>query len=700
MLRLAAVLLTLSGVTLAMAQTVTVDVNAMPRIVFTGDSQTCGCVGAMDYAQMLSWELPLQVFNRAVGGSNTNHLLNPFHNGTLTGKAGDTHVVGQGTSFFAGPYPGQKVTLGGREYVIDRMATTSYTERNSDLYLTEPLTADFAGKDFMVEAGWRVRVADLKPQYAVFMFTVNDVGWTSEQFKANLAEIVKRCREAEIQPLFLTGIPLMEAESGGSHPGTNRSNLKRIQDMSEFCAAEGIPFGDVFSTLMLLDDQRTSVWRDTVHPTNDGSLFAVQAVRYLLRELGVGRRGYAFHGYRAATANLPKLPDATLQPFLIAQPRITLDGKLDADHFDLATIRARDENSHVAAADGDCLTSATPFVLRFDVGSPSEFRGGTATVVVDGAARVSWYNWQARAWKSLAEGAGKLQAKLPENCLEPGSGRLWLAVRGGEPIKLDYAGLEIQVRPRMGLRDDAPAKAPRWPAPEQFAYPRAPGNLLPNGDLAVMKNNLPAGFTPAGPTALYQRAGYVAKGNGDFTGEKVINQFRCSGQRFRQTVRPLDVLEIKQGPEGCTGRFLVSQVIDDEHLAFRRNAKSAAEGLDFEVQRSSGCLAVPGGHLIECAGRDTWQTTLKGLQPGDYEVAVFYRAFDPLAMDATHQPGVAARWVLNGGKAWQGTLDSSFVWQRATQVVTVSAKGALTVTVGATGETPVQFTGLSVVKQP
>lgn len=694
-----ALILLLLGVSCAMAETITVDVNAMPRIVFTGDSQTCGCVGALDYAQMLSWELPLQVFNRAVGGSNTTHLLSPFHSGTLEGKAGDEHLIGKETSFFAGPYPGQKVTLGTQEYTIDRMATTDYKARNSDLYLTEPLREDFSGGNFVVEAGWRVRVAEVKPQYAVFMFTVNDAGKTSEQYKANLAEIVKRCREASIQPLFLTGIPLMEAESGGSHPGSNRGNVKRVQDTSEFCAAEGIPFGDVFGTLMLLDDQRTSVWADTVHPTNDGSQFAVQAVRYLLSQLGVGRAGYAFHGYRAATGDLPELPAATLQPFLTSQPRITLDGKLDADHFDLATIRARDENNHVAAADGDCLTSATPFVLQFSVGNAADFQGGTTTVVVGGSARVLCYDWQAGAWQPLVAGAGKLQATLPANCLEPGAtGRVWLAVRGDGPLQLDYAGLEVQVKQRTAV---VPlSEAPRWPAPGQFDYPPAPANLLPNGDLALMKNSLPVGFTPTGPTALYQRAGYVAKGNGDFTGEKVINQFRCADQRFRQTVRPLDCLVIAQGPEGCTGRFLVSKVIDDEHLALRRNAASAGTGLDFEVMRSSGCLAVPGGHMIECSGGDTWHTTLKGLKAGKYEVGVFYRAFDPAAMNATHQPGAVARWTLSGGTPTTSVLDSCFLWQRATQVVDVSAKGVLSLQVGATGGARAQFTGFSVVKVP
>ena len=100
-----------------MAAELTVDVNAMPRIVFTGDSQTVGCVGAMDYAQMIAREVPLRVFNRSVGGSNTTHLLYEFGGGTVTVKAGETVVHGENVSWTAGPYIGQRVRLGAYEYL-------------------------------------------------------------------------------------------------------------------------------------------------------------------------------------------------------------------------------------------------------------------------------------------------------------------------------------------------------------------------------------------------------------------------------------------------------------------------------------------------------------------------------------------------------------------------------------------------------
>ena len=49
---------------LLLAASLKVDVSSMPRVVFTGDSQTCGRVGAWDYPQMLSWEQPVHVITR------------------------------------------------------------------------------------------------------------------------------------------------------------------------------------------------------------------------------------------------------------------------------------------------------------------------------------------------------------------------------------------------------------------------------------------------------------------------------------------------------------------------------------------------------------------------------------------------------------------------------------------------------------
>lgn len=91
------------------------------------------------------------------------------------------------------------------------------------------------------------------------MFTVNDAGSKSEGFKARLAEIARRCRETGIQPVFLSGVPFMDGESGGSDASAVSRTAQRARDLLEFCTQEKLPCGDVYGTLNLLDVQRTPV---------------------------------------------------------------------------------------------------------------------------------------------------------------------------------------------------------------------------------------------------------------------------------------------------------------------------------------------------------------------------------------------------------------------------------------------------------
>ena len=65
-------------------------------------------------------------------------------------------------------------------------------------------------------------------------------------------------------------------------------------DLLEFCEQKRLPYGDVYRTPDWLDPQRTSVWADTIHPTNDGSIVVVHAA-VLLRELGATDNPYV-HG--------------------------------------------------------------------------------------------------------------------------------------------------------------------------------------------------------------------------------------------------------------------------------------------------------------------------------------------------------------------------------------------------------------------
>ncbi len=664
--------------TVVEAATVTVDVNIMPRVVFTGDSQTCGRSGALDYPQMLSWEMPARVLNTAVGGTNTKHLLEEMRGGTASVRKGERTVHGRNVSWHAGPYPGQRIRLGRREYTIDRIEVTRQRERRATIWIAEPAAEDFTGDDYSIEAGWRGRIAEQKPDYACFMYSVNDAGATSEEFRARLEEIAKRCRAIGAQPVFLSGFPLMDAAKGGSHPGDNRKVDTRANDLATFCAERGLPFGDVFHALMRLDEPLTCVWMDTVHPTTDGSTAALNALRSIFNDLGLTQNPYCVRGYRARGALEP--PGNSLSPFTTSQPDYTAANKFNDNQFDLAAIKARDEYGLIAASDGHCVESDTPIVLRFGVGDAARLTAARAGVVVSDSAVVSWFDPKKQVWRELASGSGRIEAKLPANL--HGSD-VWIAIHANGKVVVDYAALTIE-------GDVAPFKPQRVLGPVVWPKP---------GDLEWHeKDNLPIGnWLNHGEHTVRLHTGVIAVGAGEFVAQKRVTLFRSDGQRFTQTVRPLDLLRIIEDPETVRGNYLISEVMDDQTLRVRRYPKSAATDLKFEIVRSSGCAVAPATDWLQCRSNSYWQTSVSGLTAGRYRFGFFYRAYDPANMNARRLPGNVACVTVNLGAgkllATTGNLNTSYQWQRAWIEFDVQASGDVMVRAAAQSNTPVEFTG-------
>jgi hypothetical protein len=682
-----------------MAAQLKVDVNVMPRIVFTGDSQTVGCVGAMDYAQMLSWEIPLRVFNRSVGGSNTTHLLSEFGGGTVTVKAGEKVVHGEGVGWWAGPYIGQKVRIGTQEYIVDSIEPLDYVKRLGNLHLTEPAREDYSGTDYKFEPGWRVRIADVRPQYACFMYTVNDAGRKPEDFKAQLAEITKRCREAGIQPLFLSGVPFMDAVSGGSHAGAVTYTAQRARDLEEFCQENKLPFGDVYRTLDLLDPQRTSVWADTIHPTNDGSIIAVHALRYLLKEMGALDNPYYVRGYRAPEAKLPHPQEAGLQPIATAQPRRDKNNRLAQEGHNLEAQRIRDEYGLIAEQDGQVLESKTPLVFRFGVGDPAKLQSAEAEIVLAAAGEVVVYSRSRKTWLPLVHGQGKLTAALPTPLADIAlNSEIHLAVRGEQPA-VDYVALNVtgDITPWQPPQSD---RAIIWPTPGQFEWSQE-GNLFPNGALTEAVGDKPAGWMRDGEGAVYLPAGVIATGTGHFP-EPNGDKFRCAGAKFTQTVRPLDMLVIKAEVERG-GNFLVEKVVDDETLDLRRSPKTALGDVAFEVTRRSGLRAVPEGCCIEVKEGSDWFTQLP-LPKGRYRLGFFYRRYNPAGMNAHAFPSKGVVVVFEEGTftsgRWMGQdLEASYVWLRGWVDYEKKRDGELVIGVTGQGPETMQYTGFSLERR-
>ena len=678
-----------------LASTIRVDVNAMPTVVFTGDSQTCGRVRAIDYAQMLSWELPIRVINTAVGGTSTRQLLSDTTRGTAHAKKGEKVVKGTKVGWHAGPYPGQRIRLAAHEYVIDRIEVESYKKRLVNIWITEPAKEDFDGKDHTIEAGWRVRVAERKPDYVCFMYSVNDTGWTSARFRTQLEDMVQRTRALGAQPIVLSGVPLMDAAKGGSHPGNNQRVTVRANDLAAFCSEKRIPFGDVFRTMMMLDEQCTGTWVDTVHPTTDGSIAALSALRTIFRGLGVAANPYYVRGYRPPGKLVA--PGRDLVPITTSQPDYNAQNRPDDNHFDLAAIHVRDEYGLIAADDGDVIKSETPVVLEFGIGDAKDIAAARAELVLASEAKVSWFDHERAAWQPLASGKGSVSAVVPAAALATGKTALWLAVDREGSVALDYAAvvLEGRLSPYKPRPVDTPIV---WPPADYLTW-QADGSLIPNGSLAQADGDAPAHWQKRGDQAMYIRTGIVAQGVGEFAKRRRVDLFRSPGQRFTETVRALDVLTISKGPKAARGRFIVAGVMDDETLRVRRYPKEEMAGLAFEVTRPSGCAVVPGACMLQCRGQSRWQTVVPHLGAGRYRLGFFYRAYDPARMNGRNTPGKAAAVAVlvgtAGRPAAQTDLVASYQWQRAWLSFDAAGAGRASIVVSAKTDTPIEYTGFT-----
>ena len=683
---------------LLLAASLKVDVSSMPRVVFTGDSQTCGRVGAWDYPQMLSWEQPVHVINTAVGGTNTTHLLRELTGGTAEVTAGEREVRGLGVGWGSGPYPGQSIRLGAESYTIDRIEVHDHRTREVSIWITEPAREDFSGTDHAVEPGWDVRIAQRRPDFACFMYSVNDTGHSSEQFTANIREIVERTRALGAEPVLLSGVPLMVADLGGSHPGNNVKVAVRANDLLACSAELDVPYADIFSSLMLLDQHCTATWVDTVHPTSDGSTLMLVALREIFDHLGLSGNPYFVRGYRAPELCPPDRHEA-LTPISTSQPDHNIAGKLDDNNFDLAAIHARDEYALIAEADGDPLASESPLLLRFGVGDPALLQSIALRVVLAAPATVSVFDWHSRQWREVAEGHGELAATVAaEEMASLVSERsLWLGLQGPAGVSLDYAGLTLEGEPQP-WEPRKNAGAMLWPEPGSLDWHEDAADLIANGSLSALEGELPAGWQMQGADAAYIRGGVVAEGLGELKLEGGVGAFACpTGELV--AARPLDLLEVMDGSEDEPGRYLIRSVSEDGSVRLRRRPETPAANLPFKLLRTSGCPAVPGDCAIACRGESHWQTTVPDLQPGDYRLGFYYRAYDPPAMKAKGGPGLAARVDVAHGSATEpastGPLMTAWHWQRAWLDFSVPEAGDLLVLPRAEGDTTVEFTGFS-----
>jgi len=407
---------------------------------------------------------------------------------------------------------------------------------------------------------------------------------------------------------------------------------------------------------------------------------------------------YYLRGYRCAGA-LAR-PDQTdqLTPITTSQPDYSARGAQTETEFDLESIRVRDEYGLLAEADGQCVRSDTPMLIELGVGDPSAIRSAAAEVVVAGRAEVSCFDWQAQTWAPLVAGERALTAQLDAATVARAchEGALWLAVAADGPLELDYAGVTIEgdLQPFMPRRAAGPIV---WP-PDGYLGWKDEGARILNGALDQANGDAPAGWQRRGDDALYIRDEIVAEGTGGFATDKRIDVFSAEGLDLAVKVRPLDMLMIEDGPEGCTGNFLISRLDENGALRLRRPASEEAQGLAFRVRRWSGCGVVPGGCAVQCRGQSYWETELS-VAAGRYVLEFFYRAYDPANMRPKGEPGRIAAVEVSAGPdtvlASTGPLACTYQWQRGRLELSLPGAGSIRIQPRALSDTAVEFTGFT-----
>ena len=431
---------------------------------------------------------------------------------------------------------------------------------------------------------------------------------------------------------------------------------------------------------------------------------AMKALRQIMGDLGLASNPYYVRGARQGqapgTGPYPHKYDA-LTPITISQPDFSAAGLLNKTGFDRAAVKSRDEYGLLAAEDGQGVERSPGLHLWFGVGELEPIERLTVRVVVTGANRLKYFDHTSSSWQSLVGGDGEVIGVLEGDTLakawQDGEIGLWIA--GPEKVAVDYASVTIEGEVAV-WEPTRSAEPIIWPPASDLIWEG--GGLIANGDLSESEGRVPTGWEMRGANAVYVRPGVVAEGVGGFATDRRIDLFRGDVEGAMADVRPLDMLVIADGPEGCIGNFLVSRIEEDGALRLRRRAAEEAQGLGFEVVRSSGCGVVPGECAIQCHGDSFWQTIAAGAASGPYRLSFFYRAYDPPNMQPKGGPGEVAEIQVRLGPtnklAGTGALECSYQWQRGTLEFALPGGGTLNIQARAMSDTPVEFTGFSLTQ--
>ena len=677
--------------------------DSMVRLLFTGDSQSCGRNLAIDFPQLMSRIVPARVINTAVGGSSSSALLRPMKRGTVTVKKGERIVYGQGVAWGMGPFPGMKVAVNGEVYTIDHI--DEHPKRIAELHLCEPARADYQGPECEVEAGWDVRVAAHRPDVVCLMY-IND-GNMPESKQQDWHEMIRRIRAMGAEPVLMTPIPIDDSDCGGDHPGSNRKYEEASKVLREIATKENAWFVDVFNLTMALDPPLRCVIGDGIHPDTDGSTAIVNGLTWVFEQMTLMDarpfiKGWVLGGDGARP--LPGLLETGVRPFHTSQPDHPDPDHQRTEGFTLEAIRRNDEYGLVAAVDGDALALGTGLLFRCGLDQAATEGPASLRLAGSGITEVGLWDHKAETWSPLPlERDGSwVAAAVPPQTVD--NGLFHALVMGRPDAVLDAIAVDLPATPGHTRWHPRSAPVRQYSLASEHAQP---GNLVPNPALTEGSKGQADGWVLTGPASVNRPFGATLDGlSFPDARDRRLARIDCASP-----VRPFDLVRVEGSQQGNDGAYRVRQALADGRFRVRKRSKAVEEGLRGTLTHNDGCGMVPGDCCVEVVRDGVATTTTRPCKgAARLRLALFFRAYGPNSPGTRDVPGNEARIsVMFRDRGSQSigkphvvpVASCSYQWQKLEYELALPASCAtLDLQLGATGEVAVQYTGVYVGVPP
>ncbi len=688
----------------------TVTSDSMVRVVFTGDSQSCGRNLAVDFPQLISRAAPVRVINTAVGGSNSDALLKPMDADRVRITRGEHVLYGEGVRWGMGPFPGMRVTVHGNTYTI--ASIDEHPGGRAELLLVEPARETYEGADCRVEPGWRVRVQEQRPDVVCLMF-INDGAMPAPRL-ANWREMLRRIRALGATAILMSPVPVDDRAHGGSHPGDNRSAARNAEAVRRLAVEEKCWFLDVFGLTLALDPPLRTVIRDGIHPDTDGSTVIVNGLLRIFGELGLleARPYVRGHVLTGAVARLPRLLAGGARPFTISQPDHPDPDHQDTRGFSLEARIRNDEYGLIAKEDGHSLPLDHGVLLEWGLPqgtSPREVRLGLRFTGGDAPEPTAVLFWRRDRGEWIAGAGEKPLGNSLDLALPPGTvqdGVFTCLVPAVPGLGLDAAEVRGAAPPRGGRPGPPASVAPHEVTVESDHA--SPANLAPNPAFTEGSHGMATGWAmtePAWVNRPFRHSGLTL----GFDREDRLNSCRFRAPPGVQ-VRPFDLLMVSGSNRGNDGPYRVRDVIEGDRLLLRRKAAAAECGLVAELVHDDGCGLVPGGCCVQlpAGGKVVADLALPAAIPR-LRVSLFFRVVNPKASGTRDRPRTTAEAVAvfpGGAGAQPQTVRlaaprGSFQWQKLEADLRLPTDvRSLRLELHGAGPEPVQYTGIYVGRTP